>query len=144
MQIILKKNIENLLKNNTRYNRYKNENKQHRNKKLNKYQHKQKNIFLTLLFITMKHFTIIYWKKRNYKWIEFMEYNLIEKWTNENLMINWYDFMRIWETKKRTIEVYNNRLETQKKKLEEKEYNYRDVIHELNYCIENKHLHINH
>lgn len=62
-----------------------------------------------------------------------MEYDLIEKWTNENLMIKNYDFMRIWETKKRTIEVYNNRLETQKNKLEEKGYNYRDVIYELNY-----------
>ena len=62
-----------------------------------------------------------------------MEYNLIEKWTNENLMIKNYDFMRIWETKKRTIEVFNNRLETQKNTIEEKGYNYRDVIHDLNY-----------
>jgi hypothetical protein len=73
-----------------------------------------------------------------------MEYDLIEKWTNENLMIKNYDFMRIWETKKRTIEVYNNRLETQKNKLEEKGYKYWDIVYELNFCIENKHLHINH
>ena len=54
-KIILKKNIESLLKNNTRYNRYKNENKQHKNKKLNKYQHKQKKyLFITLLYIIMK------------------------------------------------------------------------------------------
>lgn len=62
-----------------------------------------------------------------------MDYSLIEKWTNENLMIKWYDFMRIWETKKQTKETYENRLETQKKKIEEKGYNYRDVIHELRY-----------
>lgn len=73
-----------------------------------------------------------------------MEYNLIEKWTNENLMIKNYDFMRIWETKKRTIEVYNNRLETQKNKLEDAGYKYWDIVYELNYCIENKHLHLNH
>jgi len=52
--------------------------------------------------------------------------------------------MRIWETKKQTKETYENRLETQKKRIEEKWYNYRDVIHELRYCVENKHLHINH
>lgn len=92
----------------------------------------------------MKYFTIIYWKKRNYKGTEFIEYNLVEKSSNENLMIKNYDFMRIWETKKRTTEVYNHRLETQKNKLEEKGYKYRDIVYELNYCIENKHLHINH
>jgi hypothetical protein len=48
-------------------------------------------------------------------------------------MIKWYDFMRIWETKKQTKETYENRLETQKKKIEEEWYNYRDVIHELRY-----------
>lgn len=62
-----------------------------------------------------------------------MEYDLIEKWTNENLMIKNYDFMRIWETKKRTIEVYNNRLETQKNKLEDAGYKYWDIVYELNY-----------
>lgn len=51
--------------------------------------------------------------------------------------------MRIWETKKQTKETYENRLETQKKKIEEKGYNYRDVIHELRYTIQNKHLHLN-
>ena len=41
--------------NNTRLYRYKNENKQHKNKKLNKYQHKQKKyLFYTLLYIIMK------------------------------------------------------------------------------------------
>lgn len=92
----------------------------------------------------MKKLYIIYWKSRNYNWIEFMDYSLIEKSSNENLMIKWCDFMRIWETKKQTKETYENRLETQKKKIEEKWYNYRDVIHELRYCVENKHLHIKH
>lgn len=91
----------------------------------------------------MKNLSIIYWKSRNYNWIEFMDYSLIEKSSNENLMIKWYDFMRIWETKKQTKETYENRLETQKKKIEEKGYNYRDVIHELRYTIQNKHLHLN-
>ena len=81
----------------------------------------------------MKHLTIIYWKKRNYKGIEFMEYNLIEKSSNENLMLKNYDFMRIWETKKRTIEVYNHRLETQKNKLEDAGYKYWDTVYKLNY-----------
>lgn len=91
----------------------------------------------------MKKLTIIYWKSRNYNWIEFIDYSLIEKWTNENLMIKWYDFMRIWETKKQTKETFENRLETQEKKIEEKGYNYRDVIYELRYTIQNKHLHLN-
>lgn len=91
----------------------------------------------------MKKLYIIYWKSRSYNWIEFIDYSLFEKWTNENLMIKWYDFMRIWETKKKTKETYENRLETQKKKIEEKGYNYRDVIHELRYTIQNKHLHLN-
>ena len=91
----------------------------------------------------MKKLTIVYWKNRNYKGIDFIEYSLIEKGSNENLMIKWFDFMRIWETKKQTKETYENRLETQKKKIEEKGYNYRDVIHELRYTIQNKHLHLN-
>lgn len=66
-----------------------------------------------------------------------MEYSLIEKTTNENLMIKNCDFMRIWETGKQTKEAYSNRLETQKKKIEEKGYNYRDVIHELRYTTNN-------
>jgi hypothetical protein len=52
--------------------------------------------------------------------------------------------MRIGETKKQTKETYNNRLEAQKNKLEEKGYKYWDIVYELNFCIENKHLHINH
>jgi len=40
--------------NNTRYNRYKNENKQHKNKKLNKHQHKQKKyLFITSYYYIM-------------------------------------------------------------------------------------------
>lgn len=81
----------------------------------------------------MKKLTIIYWKERNYKGIDFMDYSLIEKWTNENLMIKGQDFMYIWETQKKTKEIFENRLETQKNKLEKAGYNYRDTIHELRY-----------
>lgn len=81
----------------------------------------------------MKKLIIIYWKERNYKGIDFMDYSLVEKWTNENLMIKSYDFMYIWETQKKTKEIFENRLETQKNKLENAGYNYRDAIHELRY-----------
>ena len=62
-----------------------------------------------------------------------MEYSLIERWSYENLMIKWYDFMYIWETQKKTKETFENRLETQKNKLENAGYNYRDTIYQLTY-----------
>lgn len=92
--------------------------------------------------LTMKKLYIIYWKSRNYNWIEFMDYSLIEKSSNENLMIKWYDFMRTWETKKETKRIFDFWQETQKNKLERAGYNYRNVIHELRYTIQNKHLHL--
>lgn len=81
----------------------------------------------------MKKFTIIYWKKRNYKGIDFMDYSLIEKLNYENLMIQWQDFMFIWETQKKTKETFENWLNTQKNKLENAWYNYRDAIYNLRY-----------
>ena len=53
--------------------------------------------------------------------------------TNDNLMIKWEDFIYIWETQKKTKEIFENRLETQKNKLENAGYNYRDTIYELRY-----------
>ena len=81
----------------------------------------------------MKKLTIIYWKNRNYKGIDFMDYSLIEKGTNENLMIKDYDFMYIWETKKETKTIFETRLETQKSKIEKAWFNYWDTIYELKY-----------
>lgn len=81
----------------------------------------------------MKKLLIIYGIKRNYKGIDFMDYSLIEKGTNENLMLKWYDFMRIWETKKQTEATFRNWLETQENKLKEAGFNYWDTIHELRY-----------
>lgn len=59
-----------------------------------------------------------------------MEYSLIEKWTNENLMLKWYDFMFIGETKKETKAIFDNWQETQKEKIEKAWFNYWDTIHE--------------
>lgn len=81
----------------------------------------------------MKKFTIIYWKNRNYKGVDFMDYSLIEKGTNENLMIKDFDFMYIWETKKETRAIFETRLETQKSKIEKAWFNYWDTIYELKY-----------
>ena len=81
----------------------------------------------------MKKLSIIYWKKRNYKWIDFMEYSLIEKWNYENLMIKWYDFMYLWDCQKNTKTTFTNRFEFQKDKIEKAWYNYRDVVYELRY-----------
>ena len=81
----------------------------------------------------MKKFTIIYWKKRNYKGIDFMDYSLVEKWNYENLMMPEQDFMFIWETQKKTKETFENWLNTQKNKLENEGHNYRDAIYELRY-----------
>ena len=81
----------------------------------------------------MKKFTIIYWKKRNYKGVDFMDYSLIEKWNYENLMIQGQDFMYIWETQKKTKELFEGRLSTQKEKIEKAWYNYRDAIYNLRY-----------
>jgi hypothetical protein len=89
--------------------------------------------FYPLYILKMKKLLIIYWKNRNYKWIDFMDYSLIEKNNSENLMIKWYDFMYIWKTKKETKEIFNNRLEFQKQKIENSGYDYRNVIHELKY-----------
>lgn len=81
----------------------------------------------------MKKFTIIYWKKRKYKGIDFMDYSLIEKWTNENLMMQGQDFIYIWETQKKTKETFESWLNTQKSKLENEGYNYWDALFELRY-----------
>ena len=81
----------------------------------------------------MKNLLIIYWKNRNYNWIDFMDYSLIEKSNSENLLIKWFDFMYIWKTRKETKETFNNRLEFQKQKIENSGFNYRSVIHELRY-----------
>lgn len=81
----------------------------------------------------MKNLLIIYWKNRNYNWIDFMDYSLIEKSSSENLLIKWFDFMYIWKTRKETKETFNNRLEFQKQKIENSWFNYRSVIHELEY-----------
>lgn len=81
----------------------------------------------------MKKFTIIYWKNRNYKGVDFMDYSLIEKGTYENLMIKNYDFMYIWETKKKTKEVFEEWLKTQIKKVEDAWFNYWQTIIELRY-----------
>ena len=81
----------------------------------------------------MKKLTIIYWKERNYKGIDFMEYSLMERGTYENLMIKGQDFMYVWETQKKTKEIFKDRLETQKNKLEDAGYSYWDTIHELRY-----------
>lgn len=80
----------------------------------------------------MKHL-IIYWKNRNYKGIDFIDYSLIEKYWSDNLVIKWMDIMYMWETKKHTKEIFNDRLETQKNKLEKVWYNYWDIIYELRY-----------
>ena len=68
--------------------------------------------FYILLYTKMKNLLIIYWKNRNY---------------------NWIDFMYIWKTRKETKETFNNRLEFQKQKIENSWFNYRSVIHELKY-----------
>lgn len=81
----------------------------------------------------MKKLTIIYWKNRNYKGVDFMDYSLIEKGTYENLMIKNYDFMYIWETKKKTKEVFEAWLKTQIKKVEDAWFNYWQTIIELRY-----------
>lgn len=62
-----------------------------------------------------------------------MDYNLIEKSSCENLYIKDHDFMYIWKTQKETRNIFENRLETQEKKLEDAWYNYRDVVYELRY-----------
>lgn len=85
----------------------------------------------------MKKINIIYWKKYNYKWVDFMDYILLEKSTSENLYIKWYDFMWIYETKAKTKQLFEDRLKTQIKKLEENWYNYWDIITELR-CWKNE------
>lgn len=62
-----------------------------------------------------------------------MDYSLIEKWTNENLMMPEQDLIYIWETQKKTKETFENWLNTQKNKLENEGYNYWDAIYELRY-----------
>lgn len=62
-----------------------------------------------------------------------MDYIFLTRTTGDNLQMKWYDFMTIFETKEKTKKVFENLLDTQIKELEEKGYDYWEVIHEVRY-----------
>ena len=81
----------------------------------------------------MKKMSIIYWKKRNYEGIDFMEYTLMERHLCDNLMIQGQDLIYIGETQKKTKQLRENWLFTQKEKLKKAWYDYWNVVCKLEY-----------